>query len=65
MTPFLDSTSMFSLMYDGYEKDLREEIWTCHKYMKLSLDDIYRMPRCDRKAYIKIHNKLVEEENKR
>lgn len=65
MTPFLDSTSMFSLMHDKYEKDLMEEIWACHKYMKLSMEEVYRMPRSDRKAFIKIHNNMINEESKR
>lgn len=65
MKPFLNSMNLFSLMYDGYEKDLKEEIWSCHKYMKLSMEEVMRLPRHERKAYIKIHNKLVDEENRR
>lgn len=65
MIPFLDSMSMFSLMYNEYEKHLKEEIWRCHKYMELPLEEIMRMPRMDRKMYIRIHNKLNEEEKAR
>lgn len=59
---FLHSTILFSLMYKNYEKDLKKEIWLCHKYMKLSFTEIYNMPIQDRKYYIKIHNKQVESE---
>lgn len=59
---FLVSTILFSLT-SNYDKILKEELWTCHKYMNLTMEEIYNMPRLDRKNYIKIHNKLTQEEN--
>lgn len=62
--PFLDSTILFSLIYKNYEKDLKKEIWLCHKHMGLSLTEIYNMPIQDRKFYILTHNKQVDAEKK-
>lgn len=61
-TPFLDSTILFSLIYDNYEKDLKKELWLCHKNMDLSMEEIERMPIQDRKYFISLHNKQVEKE---
>lgn len=61
--PFLPSTILFSLMYSNYEKDLKKELFMCHKNMKLSMSEIYDMPRRDRKFYILTHNKEVDREN--
>ena len=36
-----------------------------HKYLKISLDEIYRMPVDHRRDFIKIHNKVIEEEEKK
>lgn len=65
MKHFFDTGIIFSLMYDEYEKDLKSEIWGVHKHMGLSISEIYEMPRSDRKFYIKLHNKSVEEETAR
>ena len=59
-TPFLQPTILFSLIYKDYEKDLKNEIWLCHKYMKLSLSEVYDMPIQDRKFFIRTHNKQVQ-----
>jgi uncharacterized protein YqgQ len=32
--------------------------------MKLSLTELYSMPIVDRKTYLKVHNKICEEEEK-
>ena len=64
LAPFLDSMILFSLIYKNYEKDLKKEIWLCHKYMGLSLTEIYNMPIQDRKFYIVTHNKQVDAEKK-
>lgn len=64
LTPFLESTILFSLIYKDYEKDLKKELWLCHKYMKLSMTEIYNMPIQDRKFYILEHNKQVASEKK-
>ena len=34
----------------------------CHKNVKLSMDELYVMPRRDRKFYILTHNKEVDKE---
>jgi len=49
-------------MYSDYEKQLKEEIWRAHKYMDLSMDEIYNMSVADRRGYIQLHNKLAQEE---
>lgn len=64
LIPFLDSMILFSLIYKNYEKDLKKEIWLCHKHMGLSLTEIYNMPIQDRKFYILTHNKQVDAEKR-
>lgn len=61
-TPFLTSTILFSLIYDNYEKDLKKELFLCHKNIGISMSEIYRMPIRDRKFYIMTHNKQIESE---
>ena len=61
---FLQPTILFSLIYKDYEKDLKREIWLCHKYMKLSMTEIYNMPIQERKFYIITHNKQVDAEKR-
>lgn len=62
LLPFLKSEMMFSLIYDNYEKDLKKELWLCHKNMKLSMTEIERMPIRDRKYFIREHNKMIQTE---
>ena len=56
---------MFSLIYDNYEKDLKREIWLCHKNMDLSIYEIENMHIRDRKYYIRKHNKSDQIEKQR
>lgn len=49
----------------NFEKNLKTELWLCHKNMNLSMEEIYNMTVMDRKDYIAIHNKEVEKENER
>ena len=63
-SPFLGSTILFSLT-SNFEKNLKHELWLCHKYMNLSMEELYNMPVSDRKNYILIHNKEVEKEKER
>ena len=60
-TRFLGSTILFSSTLK-FEKQLKNELWLCHKNMDLSMDDIMKMTVADRKTYISIHNKMVEKE---
>lgn len=64
LPPFLGSTILFSLTSD-FEKNLKHELWLCHKHMNLSMEELYNMPVSDRKNYILIHNKDVEKEKER
>lgn len=60
-TRFLDSTILFSLT-SNYDRNLKHELWLCHKNMDLAMSDILKMTVADRKSYIAIHNKIVEKE---
>ena len=64
LSPFLGSTILFSLT-SNFEKNLKNELWLCHKHMDLSMEDLYNMPVNDRKRYILIHNNQVEKEKER
>jgi hypothetical protein len=59
-------TILFSFLYHHlFQRGLKEEIYRMHKYLKISLDEIYRMPVDHRRDFIKIHNKVIEEEEKK
>ena len=62
---FLSGTIMFSSVSPDYEKNLKEELFGCFKYVGIPFDVLDRMPTRDRKFYILRHNKAVEEENAR
>ena len=64
LPPFLGSTILFSLI-SNFEKNLKHELWLCHKHMNLPMEELYNMPVSDRKNYILIHNKDVEKEKER
>lgn len=64
LLPFLNSTILFSST-SKFEKNLKNELWLCHKYMELTMEELYNMPVADRKTYIIIHNKQVEREKER
>lgn len=64
LLPFLGSTILFSLT-SNFEKNLKNELWLCHKHMDLSMEDLYNMSVNDRKRYILIHNNQVEKEKER
>lgn len=53
---------MFSVISNDYEKNLKQELWMCHKHMNLTMEEIYNMTIRDRKFYIITHNKVVEKE---
>ena len=64
LKPFLESMILFSLT-SNFEKNLKNELWPCHKNMDLTMEELYNMPVADRKNYIIIHNKQVEKEKER
>lgn len=43
------------------ELAFKEEMYLCKKNMGMSLDELYNMPKLERKAYISVHNKIAEE----
>ncbi len=49
----------------NFEENLKTEMWTCHKFMELSMSDFNKMTVYDRKYYIIIHNRLVDMEKER
>lgn len=66
LTPFLPTTILFSSLNDPvHEKQLKEELYSCHKNMEISMTELLRMPVMERRSYIGVHNKLSEEEKKR
>lgn len=64
LIPFLESAILFSLT-SNFDKNLKYELWLCHKNMELSMEDINNMTVADRKSYINIHNKQIEKEKER
>ena len=61
---FLKSAILFSSTSE-YEKHLKNELWLCHVNMNLSMEDLYNMTVADRKDFIVIHNRQMEEERER
>ena len=55
------TNTYFSILPAEFEKNLKEEIWGCFKYIGLPMDTIMNMPIQDRKYYIMKHNADEEE----
>lgn len=51
--------------YKGLEYRLKKEIFLLHKYLNLSMDELWDMPIQDRKFYLRRYNEEVEKENER
>lgn len=51
----------FSILPIEFEKNLKDEIWGCFKYIGIPMDTIMNMPIQDRKYYIMKHNAEEEE----
>ena len=62
---FFDSKILFSLTFEHYEKQLKQELLSCHKYMDLPMSELMNMTVHDRRVYIQIHNRIVDAENKK
>lgn len=65
LKPFLNGTILFSSISPDYEKNLKEELYGCFKYVGIPFDVLEKMPIRDRKYYIAKHNGIVDEENKK
>ena len=50
------TNSYFSILPNEFEKNLKDEIWGCFKYIGIPMDTIMNMPIQDRKYYIMKHN---------
>ena len=61
----MNGTILFSSISPNYERNLKEELYGCFKYIGIPFDILDKMPTRDRKFYIAKHNGLVEEENAR
>ena len=46
-----------------YEKNLKDELFACHMYVKIPFDVLERMPIMDRKYYIHKYNEYMEARN--
>lgn len=62
MKPFLNGMIMFSSISPDYEKNLKDELYGCFKYIGIPFDILNKMPIRDRKYYIAKHNGIVENE---
>ena len=65
LRPFLTGTILFSSISPNYERNLKEELFGCFKYIGIPFDILDKMPTRDRKFYIAKHNGVNEEENRR
>ncbi len=55
---FYQWTSLFfSTLPSEYERNFKEEIWGCFKYIGIPLETLMNMPVSDRKFYIMMHNR--------
>ena len=60
---FLSGTILFSSISPNFERNLKDELYGCFKYIGIRFDVLDRMPVRDRKFYIAKHNGITEEEN--
>lgn len=65
LKPFLNGTILFSSISPDYERNLKEELYGCFKYVGIPFDILDKMPVRDRKFYIAKHNGVIDEENKK
>ena len=55
------TNTYFSILPNEFEKNLKDEIWGCFKYIGIPMETIMNMPIQDRKYYIMKHNTDEEE----
>jgi len=60
---FLNGMILFSSISPNFERNLKDELYGCFKYIGIPFDVLDRMPVRDRKFYIAKHNGITEEEN--
>ena len=65
LRPFLNGTILFSSISPDYEANLKEELFSCFKYIGIPFDVLDKMPIRDRKYYIAKHNGAIEAEKER
>ena len=46
-----------------YERNLKDELFACHMYIKIPFDVLEKMPIIDRKYYIHKYNEYMEARN--
>jgi hypothetical protein len=46
-----------------YEKNLKDELFACHMYVKIPFETLEKMPIMDRKYYIHKYNEYMEARN--
>ena len=46
-----------------YEKNLKDELFACHMYIKIPYEALMKMPIMDRKYYIHKYNEYMEARN--
>lgn len=56
---------LFSSISPNFEKNLKEELFGCFKYIGIPFDILDKMPVRDRRFYIMRHNRLTQEEQAR
>lgn len=56
---------LFSSISPNYERNLKDELFGCFKYIGIPFDILDRMPTRDRKFYIAKHNGIMDEEKSR
>lgn len=61
----MESAKLFSSISSDYEKALKESLWKIHRFMGLSMDEVYRMTVADRLLYTSVHNRLSQEESEK
>lgn len=61
--PFLTGTILFSSISPTYEKNLKDELFACFKYVGIPFEMLNKMPIADRKYYIHKYNEYMEARN--
>lgn len=62
LKPFLSGKILFSSISPEGEANLKEELFSCYKYVGIPLKELYSMPVRDRHYFIIKHNEYAERE---